>query len=465
MFGRRVACLALLVICLSSCAHAPPRSDRDGRLDALLERQARELILPGVSAALVERGQLVWTGAKGWADVDARIPVTPETPFNIASLTKPMTAVLLMQLVERGALSLDTPMQRYDPAFTDARITVGHVLAMRSQGDPPGQQFAYSGEIYGTLGGVVSRVTGETLAQAFSTRLFDPLRLVRTSPGDLTADAQGLGAERRRRYQSIFGRIARPYNMYGGVEPVAAIPPDATPNAAANVISTASDYARFADAVMRRRLLGQATLAVMWTPAVTPSGERLPYAYGWFVKEYHGHRLIWHYGYYDNAYSALALIVPERELVFVALANGSGLSGHSGIGGIEGNVLACAVLVEFVDAALPCAEAAAANVARWRAQIPPARREMTSDPADLKRYAGTYRRPAGGEATVFVDQGRLWWQSSAGRYALTQEAPDRFFMKADNRTMVFVFDDQGRVTRIDVTYPGDPKVYVVPRAD
>lgn len=463
MPSLRSAFLAFLMIAFSGCALAPPSQGRFAPLDAALDTNARELMLPGVSAALMENGRLVWTGTRGWADIETHRPVTPATVFNIASLTKPMTSVMLMQLVERGALSLDTPMQRFDPAFTDARITVGHVLGMTSQSDPPGQAFNYDGNIYGQLGSVLTGVTGETLAQAFSARLIVPLGLALTSPGAVAAGERGLSAERIVHYRGINARLATPYNIYGGVEPVPTLPPDPEPNAAANVVGTASDYARFAEAVLRDRLLTRATRESMWTPAVNARGDRLPYAYGWFAEDYRGHRLIWHYGLYDNAYSALALIVPERELVFVALANGSGLSAHSGIDPIEGNAMACAVLVEFVDRALPCAALAAANVARWRSRIAPPLPEIASDPAALPRYAGIYRRPNGAEASVLVAQGRLWWQSSAGRHRLTQVGPDRFVMKADNRIMAFVFDGGGRVTRIDVTYPGDPNIYVVPR--
>lgn len=459
----RLLCIALLVTALCGCAHTPASVERTAPLGAMLETQARDLGLRGVSAALMQRGKLVWTGASGWADVDAHIPATTDTPFNIASLTKPMTAVVLMQLVERGELSLDTPMQRYDPSFTDARITVGHVLSMRSESNPPGEGYSYNGNPYGMLNTVVKGVSGETLPQAFSARLFEPLGLTQTSPGSLAADAQGLSAERVAHYESIMARLAVPYNLYGGKEFVATIPPDPEPNAAANVVSTASDYARFADAVMRGRFLNQATLDAMWTAPVTSSGERLPYAYGWFVKEYHGHRVIYHYGYYPNAYSAVAMIVPERELVFVALANGGGLNAGNGIGSIEGHVMACAVLIEFVDAGLPCAETAAANATRWRSQMAPPRHEMVSDLTVLSQYAGSYRRPNGEAAKVFVDRGRLWWQTVAGPWAMTQEAPDRFFMKADNRTMVFVRDEAGRVMRLDITWPDDPNTYSLPR--
>lgn len=458
----RFAPLAIVTLVLSSCANAPPTLSRYAPLDAALDVQMRELPMPGVSAALMERGELIWTGTRGWADIEARTPMTPDTPFNIASLTKPMAAVVLMQMVERGQLSLDTPMQRYDPSFTDPRITVGHVLSMTSEANPPGDHYQYNGEPYGKLDTVIRGVSGESLAQAFSARLIEPLGLTRTSPGDLSAGGQGLSPERVAYYQSVFARIARPYNLYGGVEPVPGFAPDATPNAAANVIGTASDYARFADAVMRGRLLSPATMQTMWTNAASASGERFPYAFGWFVEEYHGHRLIYHYGYYDT-YSAVALIVPERELVFVALSNWGALSGHNGIDAIEGNVFACTVLVTLVDLTLPCAERAAANVARWRARFPTPEPEIASDPAVLPVYAGTYRLLSGREATVEVDEGRLWWHSPAGRFLLTQVGADRFVMKTDSRVMVFVSDENGAVTQIDVTYPGDSNVYVVPR--
>jgi len=463
MPSLRSACLALLLLAVSGSAQAPPRHGRFAPLDAALDRNARELMLPGVSAALMLRGRLVWTGARGWADIEGHRPVTPATVFNIASLTKPMTSVMLMQLVEQGRLSLDTPMQRFDPSFTDARITVGHVLSMTSQSNPPGQAFAYDGNIYGQLGSVLSGVTHQSLAQAFSARLIAPLGLRQTTPGAVAANEPGLGAERIAHYRSINARLAVPYNIYGGVEPVATIPPDPEPNAAANVVSTARDYARFADEVMRGHLLRPATLQAMWTPVVTASGERLPYAYGWYAETYRGHRLLYHYGYYDNAYSAVALVVPERQLVFVALSNGAGLSGHSGIGPIETNALTCAVLVQFLDATLPCAGPAAANVARWRAHYAPPVPEIASDPATLPRYAGSYRRPNGAEGQVLVDRRRLWWQSSSGRFPLTQIGPDRFVMKADNRIMFFRFDERGIATRIDASYPGDAHVYALPR--
>lgn len=461
------ALVVLLTASMPASAEPAPKAERYAVLDSMLETQSRQLVMPGVSAAMIERGKLVWTGARGWADVEKRIPVTPDTVFNIASLTKPMTGVVLMQLVESGKLSLDTPMQRYDPTFKDPRITVGHVLSMRSEADPPGSSYSYNGNPFGMLDTVIKGVAGEGLAEAFSERLFEPLGLKQTSPGSLKDPkfSEGLSPERVAHYESIMERLAAPYHVYGGVELFKSFPPGPEPNAAANVVSTASDYARFLDAVMRGRFLKRATLDAMWTAPLLASGEPSPYAYGWFVKDYHGHRLVNHYGYYPSAYSAVALVVPERELVFVALSNGGALSGHNGIGGIEGNAVACEVLIAFVDAELPCRETAAASVAKWRSELKPPRKEMAPDVAAFSDYVGSYKRDDGSAARVFVDRGQLWYLTGLGPLALWQEASDRFFAKQDDRMLVFVRDQSGRVTRLDMSWPydPDPTVYSLPR--
>ena len=69
--------MAALPLIALGCAHEPAGEERYAPLDAMIETQARDLLMPGVSAAMMERGRLVWTGARGWADFGKRIPVTP----------------------------------------------------------------------------------------------------------------------------------------------------------------------------------------------------------------------------------------------------------------------------------------------------------------------------------------------------------------------------------------------------
>lgn len=466
MASLRPALAFLLAIACASCAHVPPKPDRYAPLDAMLDKESQELALPGVSMAMMDHGQIVWAGARGWADFNNRIPATSDTVFNIASLTKPMTAVVLMQLVEAGKLDLDTPMQRYDLSYKDPRITVGHVLSMRSESDPPGSAYSYNGNPYGTLDTVIRGAGGEELGQAFSSRIIEPLGLKQTSPGSLkdAKVAKGLSAQQVAHYESIQARLAKPHNVYGGTEIVETFAVNPEPNAAANVVSTASDYARFADAVMRGRLLKPETLAKMWTAPILKTGEASPYAYGWFVEDYGGRRIVYHYGYYPNAYSAVMMMVPDRELVFVAIANGHSVNAGNGIDPIEGHVMACAVLVSFVDPATPCAEKAAANVAKWRSLTQVKRPQVAPDPANWAEVAGSYRRSDGVAAKVFIKDGKLWWRTVYEPMELTQESRDHFFLKADDRTLVFARDPAGKVIRVDIMFPPfDKTVYQLPR--
>ena len=88
--------------------------------------------IPGLSAAVVRDGRIVWEQGLGFQDVEARIPATPDTPYPIASIAKTFTSTLLLQCVEQGRLDLDAAMRQYTSAVPDASATVRHVLSMSS---------------------------------------------------------------------------------------------------------------------------------------------------------------------------------------------------------------------------------------------------------------------------------------------------------------------------------------------
>ena len=86
--------------------------------------------IPGFSAAVVVDNQLRWSQGYGLAEMENSVPATPTTTYRIASVSKPITAVAAMQLVERGKLDLDTPIQKYCPAYPEKpwKITARHLL-------------------------------------------------------------------------------------------------------------------------------------------------------------------------------------------------------------------------------------------------------------------------------------------------------------------------------------------------
>src|SRR5829696_5628786 len=160
---RTITTLLVLILLLAAApvvaqpfqnAASNPGLSRDegfAAIDAYVERQIGELRIPGLALGIVEGDQIVHLKGFGVAGSDGR-PVTPQTPFQLTSLVKPMTGVAIMQLVEAGKLDLDAPVQRYLPAFhvadeaASARITPRHLL-YHTSGLPAaaGMEYALSG--------------------------------------------------------------------------------------------------------------------------------------------------------------------------------------------------------------------------------------------------------------------------------------------------------------------------------
>jgi CubicO group peptidase (beta-lactamase class C family) len=123
---------------------------------------------------------------------------------------------------------------------------------------------------------------------------------------------------------------------------------------AAGLTASARDYAAFSMAMDRDALLMPGTKALAYTAAVSPSGETFPYGLGWFVTDYKGVRVVWHYGLW-TASSTLVIKVPSQGLTFVLLANTDGLSAPYplGAGKLDASPWAREFLETFAIARLP----------------------------------------------------------------------------------------------------------------
>ena len=102
-------------------------------LRALKEGQA----IPGMSVAVAVEGEIVWTEAMGFADLEQSVRATPETRYRLGSVSKLFTAAIAARLAEKGVLDLDVPIQRYVPSFPEkqapitARLLAGHLAGIR----------------------------------------------------------------------------------------------------------------------------------------------------------------------------------------------------------------------------------------------------------------------------------------------------------------------------------------------
>jgi CubicO group peptidase (beta-lactamase class C family) len=249
--------------------------------------------------------------------------------YDIASVAKTFTSTLLMQCVERGTLTLDDPIRRYTAAIPEASATVRHVLSHTSQGTP-GAEYLYDGNRYAALTDVVAACHGRPFRQALAAEILDRTAMTGSVPGhDLDGPSAAVAAlfdaTTLARYKSALGRLAVPYMATGSGVARADFPPRDI-NASAGLLSNAVDLAKYDAAIDAHVFIAAGTQQLAWTNAVsTTTGQRLPYALGWFVQQYNSTRVVWHYGQWPQ-YSALYLKVPERQLTLILLGNSGGVS-------------------------------------------------------------------------------------------------------------------------------------------
>ncbi len=192
------------------------------QLDSVVAKAMRTHNVPGASVAVVKNGEVAWARGYGMADTVQKLPETPETVFDAASIAKPVTAWGIMTLVEDGLLDLDTPIEQYltrwhlpPSKFDHNQITIrrilshtaglstdgetgvdpgayvptleealnGAVLGMRALhvAYPPGEDFHYSSIGYTLLEIAVEEVTGESFASYMQRKVLDPLGMVNSS--------------------------------------------------------------------------------------------------------------------------------------------------------------------------------------------------------------------------------------------------------------------------------------------
>jgi CubicO group peptidase (beta-lactamase class C family) len=271
-----------------------------------------------MSAAIAPDGVVLWARGFGYADMAARKAATPETVYYLSSLTKPFAATVLLQLVQEERLDLDSPVSDYGLQLkSEGIIRVRHLLTHTSEGIP-GETYRYSSNRFGQLDKVLAGVTGHSFASEVSQRILEPLALISTSPNPESPESC---REARRDPEEVRRRLAQSYSS-DGITPVEYEKHFGT---AGGLVSTVGDMVRFSDALDADRLLRSDTRRLMFTPAVTASGKRLPCDLGWFVQDRGGMQLVWHYGR-GVGDSSLIIKVPERKLTFVLLANSDSLS-------------------------------------------------------------------------------------------------------------------------------------------
>lgn len=322
-FLRPFASLSLAGFALSVVVSAQPAatlravSDREPAVLSRLTDDWRVGVnVPGLSAAVVQGDQVVWAQGFGVADVEQGVMVRPESVFRIASISKPITAVAVMQLVERGLVSLEDPIQKYVPSYPrkpQGEIRIRHLLTHTSgirhykgnefslaesfpsldraiavfRNDPlesaPGERYLYSTYGYNLLQGVVEQVTSRTFEEYLRSAVFGPAGMTTT----YLERPQEIVRHRVRQYvrgTTPFSWLNAPYvdlsvKWAGG-----------------GLIATAGDIARFDIALNQGKLLRADTLEQMYTSARLTNGNQTGYGLGWMVNQQGSRQFVAHSG-------------------------------------------------------------------------------------------------------------------------------------------------------------------------
>jgi CubicO group peptidase (beta-lactamase class C family) len=249
--------------------------------------------IPGLTLAVIENNEVVRTELLGVADAESGAPVTAETMFEAASLSKPVFATIVLRLAERGQIDLDRPLLDYLPnpridhdpraqALT-ARIVLSHRTGLPNWGDPdrlelrfyPGAGYGYSGEGYVYLQKVVESITGLDLDQLAHREVFTPLGMTHSRFSWSTEDELPL---------------AMPHDHIGRRRPERS---ERTANAAASLYTTAADYARFVLAWMKAEIVSPATVRTAVSPVVGMKGNETHTWRPWEIRD----RIAWGLGW------------------------------------------------------------------------------------------------------------------------------------------------------------------------
>ncbi|MBZ4189155.1 serine hydrolase domain-containing protein [Niabella beijingensis] len=295
-----------------------------------LEKLRRRYHIPGISAGIVNEGQLVWKKGFGYADVEKKILPDEHTVYQIASVTKTFGAILLMQQAEAGKLSLEDPVNKYGINLgarwgSDPRIKLKHLMTHTAMGTSlngfrPGYVFRYNGGWYGALGKAIEKASGRSFGALLREEITIPLNMKNTVPStDDSAAFALMGYDKA----SFLKKVALPYDWkHRKLQPVQF---RYGFNPGAGIMSNVTDLALYAVAIDERRFLSDSSWQRMLTPYTTPKGKTIQYGLGWFVKYYKGVKVIWHTGWWTG-YSALFVKIPEKDLTLILLANSQDLS-------------------------------------------------------------------------------------------------------------------------------------------
>jgi CubicO group peptidase (beta-lactamase class C family) len=298
---------ASFAMCLCACGAAAQLAPASAaRIDAAAAKEVANGTVAGVSVAVARGGDVVFARGWGLAALDPKTAAGPDTRYRIQSVTKLLTAVAVLRLVEDGRLALAEPVTKWFPGLP-AAVTVRHLLTHTSgladfwqlesykRAPParpadvvpllvaappdfaPGAKFDYANTNFLLLGLIVERVSGRSLPEVLGEVVF--------RPAGMTASGFDCEAIATRGYV-VKDKALAP-------APPFVVPPG---DGSASVCASAPDLARFAQALVAGRLLRPETVTAMLTPQKLADGKTIPFGLGADLEDFDGRPAFGHLG-------------------------------------------------------------------------------------------------------------------------------------------------------------------------
>jgi D-alanyl-D-alanine carboxypeptidase len=310
---------------------APALLAQADRADIFIKDEMLRQNIPGLSLVVLKEGQILKSAGYGVANINLKMPATPETIYKIASVSTQFIATGIMLLVQEGQVGLNDPVRKYLQRSPDAwrPITIRHLLThtsglMRDAPgfDPskflpdaellktayslplrfaPGDRWEYSNLGYFILAEVIRKVSDRHWVEYLTEKVFKPSGMTATYPTNtgLSLPNRALGySDNRKLLIAADSRALRPSGAF---------------------LSTVADLAKWDAALYADKILTDASRRQMWTPVRLNNGTPHPYGFGWELSTFRDRRLVYHSGGVPGFRAQFARLVDDKLTIIVLM--------------------------------------------------------------------------------------------------------------------------------------------------
>jgi CubicO group peptidase (beta-lactamase class C family) len=445
--------VSLLFLCCCLITTAPAQNAEDPltkKVDQLFSTWDKP-DSPGAAIAVIKDGAIVHKRGYGSANLEYNVPITPQTVFHVASVSKQFTAFAIALLANQGKLSLDDDIRKHLPEVPDFGkkiairhlihhtsglrdqwtllgmagwrlddvITKEHIMKMvrhqRELNFDPGAENLYSNTGYTLLAVIVERVSGQSFRDYTEANIFRPLGMTNTHFHD--------------DHERIVKNRAYSYSSAGAVGRFKAAPLNYANAGATSLFTTAEDLARWVMNFEDQKIGGADVIKQMQQQGALNSGKQIGYAFGLSIGPYRGLNTVGHAGG-DAAYRSFVVWFPDQRFGVVVLSNFGSLNPQQMAMRIADLYLADKLAPEPPRPALVERTAVKVN-----AEI-------------LESYAGRYLLDGRTVVIISKEGDKLMGQpGSSPKTELIPQSETTFFVKEANSELTFERDEKGNVVR------------------